>query len=74
VTKEVVRIDTKVTCLADVPTDDYESWNGELPVELPRDKTILYVDDSQIYQGRRHLTSCLESIGPKSLLLKTMKL
>jgi hypothetical protein len=71
VTKEVVWIDSKATCLADVPTDDYESWNGELPVEFHRDKTILYVDDSQIYQGVRRLTSCLESIGPKSLLLKS---
>jgi hypothetical protein len=73
VTKEVIGIDSEAMCLADVPIDDCESWNGELPVEFRRDKMILYVDDSQIYQGGRCLTSCLECIGPKSLLLKAMK-
>ena len=66
-TEEVVGIDSKATYLPDIPTDDYESRSGELFDKFHRDKLILYVDDSRIYQGGRGLTSCLEYIGPRSL-------
>ena len=72
-TEEVVGIDSKATYLADVLTDDYESWSGELPKEFRGDKAMLYVHDLQIYQGVRRLTSYLESIGPKSLLPRAVK-
>jgi hypothetical protein len=55
VTKEVVGIDSEAMCLVDVLLDDYESWNGEHPVEFRRDKMILYMDHLQIYQGGRCL-------------------
>jgi hypothetical protein len=73
VTKETTGIDLEVVCLADVPIDDYGGWGGELPKEFRGDKTILYVHDLQIKKGGRCLTSCLESIAPKSPLPMTVK-
>ena len=42
-TKDTMGIDFQAACLVYGPTDDYESWNGDLPDELRKHKTPLYV-------------------------------
>ena len=42
-TKDTMGIDFQAACLVYGPTDDYESWNGDLPDQLHKHKTVLYV-------------------------------
>jgi hypothetical protein len=73
VTEETVGIDSQAACLADGPIDDYDSWSGELPEELRKDKPMLYVHVLRISEGGSCLTSCLDSTRLKLLLLKVME-
>ena len=42
-TEETMGIDFQAACMVNEPTDDYEIWNGDLPDELHKHKTALYV-------------------------------
>ena len=44
-----VGTDSQAASPVDGPTDDYESWNGELYGGLHKGKAVLYVDDLWVH-------------------------
>jgi len=43
-------IDSQVACPVDEPIDDYESWDGELPEAVNKDKMVLCVPNPQNFR------------------------
>jgi len=66
-------MDSQAACLVDGPTDDYESWDGEIAEEFLEEKMVLYAHCLLVLWRGRFLTPRSGSTEPKPPLLKAVK-